>query len=122
MGKLRRMNRVGPAILRPCEKKVVRRGATGVSTNGVTANFMFFDRWTFGGLQLTYFYLPKSARMYLLPNLSKIIICAADPLVLTPVVRNQYACMYASMYVYIYIYIYIERERETYIYIYIYMS
>ncbi len=43
----------------------IRKGTNGVSTNGVTANFMFFDRGTFWVLPLTYFYLPKSARAYL---------------------------------------------------------
>ena len=41
-----------------------RKETNGVSTNGVTANFMFFDRGTFCVLLLTYFYLPKSARAY----------------------------------------------------------
>ena len=47
-----------------CESRKV---TSGVSTNGVTANLMFFDRGTFGVLPLTYFYLPKSARAYLFP-------------------------------------------------------
>ena len=54
----------------PMERRndaVIRRGTNGVSTNGVTANFMFFDRGTFGVLPLTYLYLPKSARAYLFP-------------------------------------------------------
>ena len=50
---------------------------------------MFFDRGTFWALPLTYLYLPKSARVYLSPNLSKFITFAAAPLVLTPFVRNQ---------------------------------
>ena len=36
----------------------------GVSTNGGTGKFMFFDRGTFWVLPLTYFYLPKSTRVY----------------------------------------------------------
>ena len=64
-------------------------GQNGVGTNGVTADFMFFDRGTFRVLRLTYFYLPKSARAHLFPNLSKFITFAAAPLVLTPFVRNQ---------------------------------
>ena len=48
--------------------KAARKGANGVSTNGVTANFVFFDRGTFGVLPLTYFHLPKSARAYLFPQ------------------------------------------------------
>ena len=35
-------------------------------------------------------YLPKSARAYFFPNLSKFITVAAAPLVLTPFVRNQF--------------------------------
>ena len=67
-----------------------RRGTNGVSTNEVTADFMFFDGGTFWVLPLTYFYLPKSARAYLFPNLSnKSITFAAAPLVLTPFVRNR---------------------------------
>ena len=41
-----------------------RRGTNRVSTNGVTANVIIFDRGTFWVLSLTYFYLPKSARAY----------------------------------------------------------
>ena len=37
-------------------------GRNGVSTHGVAANFMSFDRGTFWELPLTYFYIPKSAR------------------------------------------------------------
>ena len=36
-----------------------------ISTNGVTVNFMFFDRGTFWVLPLTYCYLPNSARAHL---------------------------------------------------------
>ena len=69
-----------------------RKGTTGVSTNGVTANVMFlFNRGTFRVLPLTYFYLPKSARAYLFPQSVKFITFAAAPLVLTPFVRNQQA-------------------------------
>ena len=49
-----------------------RKGTNGVSTNGVTANLMFFDRGTFWVVPLTYFYLPKSARAYLFPQHVKI--------------------------------------------------
>ena len=45
-----------------------RRGTNGVSTNWVAANFVFFDRGTFGVLPSTYFYLPGSARVYLFPQ------------------------------------------------------
>ena len=49
-----------------------RKGTNGLSTNGVTAIFMFFDRGTFWVLPLTYFCLPKSARAYLFPQSVKI--------------------------------------------------
>ena len=42
---------------------VIRKGTDGVSTNGVIANFVFFDRGTFWVLPLTYFCLPRSARV-----------------------------------------------------------
>ena len=62
------------------DKKENRKGTNTVSTNGVTANFMFFKRGTFWVLPLTYFYLPKGARAYLLfPNLSEAITFAATP-------------------------------------------
>ena len=48
----------------PSPAAVSRRGTNGVSTNGVTAIFMLFDRGTFWVLPLTYFYLPQSARTY----------------------------------------------------------
>ena len=66
-----------------------RKGTNGVSTNGVTANVIFFDRGTFLVLPLTYFYLPKSARAYLFPQFVKNITFAAAPLVLTSFARNQ---------------------------------
>ena len=49
-----------------------RKGTNEVSTNGVTANFMFFDRGPFGVLPLTYFEIPKSASAYLFPQSDKI--------------------------------------------------
>ena len=48
----------------PAEAPRSRKGTTGVSTNGVAASFMFFDTGTFWVLPLTYFYVPKSARVY----------------------------------------------------------
>ena len=69
------------------ERHRARKGTDGVSTN-VTANSMFLDRGTFWVIN---FYLPKSARAYLFPNLSKFITFAAASLVLTPLVRNQRA-------------------------------
>ena len=53
-----------------------RKGTNGVSTHGVTADFMLFDRGTFWVLPLSYFYLPQSARAYLFP----------------PFVKNHYFC------------------------------
>ena len=50
----------------------VRKEKNGVSTNGVTAIFVFFDRGTFWVLPLAYFYLPKSVRAYLFPQSVKI--------------------------------------------------
>ena len=38
------------------------KGQNGVSTNGVTANSVFFDGGTFWVSPLTYFYIPKNAR------------------------------------------------------------
>ena len=67
----------------------MRKGTNGVSTSEVTADFMLFDRGTFGVLPLTYFDLPKSARAYFFPNMSKSITFAAAPSVLTPFVRDQ---------------------------------
>ena len=69
-----------------------REGTNGVSTNGVTSIVMLFDKGTFAVLPLTYFYLPKSARVYLFPQSVKFITfnCSAAPLVLTPFVRNQF--------------------------------
>ena len=70
-----------PAVLRrPGPASGARKGTTGVSTNWVTASFMFLDGGTFGALPLTYLYLPKSARAYLfVTNLSKFITFAAAP-------------------------------------------
>ena len=53
-------------------RTALRKGTNGVSTNGVAANFIFFDRGTFWVLPLTNCYLPKSARAYLSPQSDKI--------------------------------------------------
>ena len=50
-----------------------RQGTNGVSADGVTVNFMFFDRGTFWLLPLTYFYVSKSASAYMFPQSVKII-------------------------------------------------
>ena len=57
-----------------------RKGTSGVSTNGVTANFMWFDRGTFWVLLLTYFYIPKSARACLFPSSVKISRLYSGPI------------------------------------------
>ena len=61
-----------------------RKGTNGVSTNGVTANLMFFDRGTFWVLPLTYFHLPKSARAYLFPQSVKIHYFCSRPISVDP--------------------------------------
>ena len=90
------------------ESYVFRKGTNGINTNGVTADFMFFDR------DLTYFHLPKSARAYLFPQSVKIVAFAAAPLVLTRFVPNH-------IYIYIYIYIHTYTHIHTYAYIYIHI-
>ena len=72
-----------------CGLALTRKGTNGVSINGVTANFMFFDRGTFRILPLIYVYIPKSARGYPFLQSVKFITFAVAPLVLTPFVRNQ---------------------------------
>ena len=87
---------IGPGpVGRPAVRlSQARKGANGISTNGVTTNFMFVDRGAFWVLPLTYFSLTKSARAYLFPQSVKIVTFAFAPLVLTPFVRNQQdACM-----------------------------
>ena len=53
-----------------------RKGQTGVSTNVVTANFMFWGG-TFGVLPSTYFYLSKVPGRTFFPNLSNFVTFAA---------------------------------------------
>ena len=62
-----------------------RKGRNGVSTNGVTATFMFFDRVNLWVLPLTYFYLPKSARVYLFPQSVKIHYFCSGPISVDPI-------------------------------------
>ena len=64
-----------------------RKGTNGVSANGVTANFMFFDGGTFWVPPLTSFYVPKSARVYLFPQSVEIHYFCSGPI--DPFVRNQ---------------------------------
>ena len=61
-----------PSLRLSAASIIVRKGTHGVSTNGVTANYMFFDRGIFGVLPWTYLYLPKSARAYLFPPICRI--------------------------------------------------
>ena len=51
-----------------CPCAALGEGTNGVSTGGVTASFDVFDGGTFWVLALTYFCLPKSARVYLFPQ------------------------------------------------------
>ena len=62
-----------------------------VSTNGVTANFMSFDRGTFWQLPLTYFYLPKSARAYLFPQSVKVYYFCSGPISVDPICQQPNA-------------------------------
>ena len=57
----------------------------GVSTNGATADFMFFDGGTFWVLPLSYFYLPKSAGAYLFPQSVKIHCFCSGPISVDPI-------------------------------------
>ena len=50
-------------------------------TNGVTANLSLFDRGTFWGTLVTYVIFPG---LTFFPNLTKLMIFALAPLVLTP--------------------------------------
>ena len=61
-----------------------RQGTNGVSTTGVTAQFMFFDR-DFWVLHLAYFYLPRSARAYLFPRSVKIHYFCSGPISVDPI-------------------------------------
>ena len=83
---------------RPSSSADVGKGTNGVSTNGVTAFLLLFDRWAFGVLPLIYLHLPKSAKAYLFPPIcQQHMIFAATPIVLTPFVRNQGRIVYYYM-------------------------
>ena len=56
-----------------------QKGTTGVSTNGPTANFTFFDRGTFWVLPLTYIYLPQVPGRAFFPYLANVITFAVAP-------------------------------------------
>ena len=66
------------------ERERGRKGTNGVSTNGVTAIFMFVDRGTFWALPLTCVYLPKSARAYLFPQSVTICYFCSGPISVDP--------------------------------------
>ena len=63
----------------------IRKGTTGVNTNGVVAAFKFVDGGTFCVLPLTYFYIPKSARVYLFPQSVKIHYFCSGPISVDPI-------------------------------------
>ena len=65
--------------------RIGRKGANGVSTNGVTANFSFFDRGAFWVLPLTYFCLTQSARAYIFPQSVKIHDLCSSPMSVDPI-------------------------------------
>ena len=71
-----------------------RKGTDGVSTNGVSANVVLFDRGSFWVLPLICFYIPKSARAYLFPqSVSFYYFCSGpisvDPICSQPRFRNR---------------------------------
>ena len=86
----------------------------GVSTDWVTANFMFLDRGTCWVLPLIYFYLPRSATAYLLPQSDQIHYFCGGPISVDPICpqpnNNQYTYIMIYTYIYIYIYIYMYRD------------
>ena len=81
----RRWSRSARTTARPRLARETRKGANGVGTDGVTANFMVFDRGTFRVLPLTCFYLPKSARAYLFPQSVKIHSFCSRPISVDPI-------------------------------------
>ena len=111
------VDRVIPNVGAPCP---ISSAATeqppkvtnGVSTNGVTANVVFFDRVTFRVLPLTYFYLPKSDRAYLFPKCQYSLLLQRlhqrrHHFVRDRNTNTEERGRTASMYMYIHIYIYI---------------
>ena len=71
--------------------RAARKGTTGVSTNGVTANFMLFARGTFWVLLLTFLYLPRSARAYLFLQSVKLHYFCSGPISVDPICPHQAA-------------------------------
>ena len=124
---------------------ITRKGTNGVSTTGVTANFVcFFDRGTFWALPLTCFYLPRSARACLFPQSVKLHSFRSGPISVDRICpqpmhdsfsknkkhRNNkqrttttlnYIHEQTIMYIYIYVYLFLSLSLYIYIYIYIYI-
>ena len=66
--------------------QTARKGTNGVSTNGVAANFMVFDRGAFLGTPVNLLlYSQKFQGVTFFPNLSKVITFAVAPLVFDPI-------------------------------------
>ena len=88
---------------------IARKGTNGVSTDGISADFMFFDRGTFWVLPLTYFYLPKSAWAYLFPQSVKAHYFCSGPISADPICPQasySYYCYYYDHHYYHYYYYY----------------
>ena len=64
---------------------VSRKGTSGASTNGVTANYFVFDRRTSWVLPLTYFYITKSARAYPFSQSVKTHYFCSGPISVDPI-------------------------------------
>ena len=78
-------NRAGWArAAREGPRRQTRKGTNGISTNGVTASFMFVDRGTSWVLPLTYVCLPQSARAHLSPICQKYYFCSG-PISVDPI-------------------------------------
>ena len=137
-----------PGIAEPA-CRLHRKGTNGVSTNEVTANFMFFDRGTFWVLPLTYFDLPKIARAYPFSPICQNSVLLRRPhecwhhlsatkdiiwlllllliwfiwlllLVYIYIYTHTYIYIYIYTYIYVYLYKNISLSLSIYIYIYIY--
>ena len=77
----------------------IRKGTNGGSTNGATADFVFFDRGFFGVLLLTCFYLPKSARAYPFPrSVKKYYFCSGPLLHCITSYSSYYTMSHAIIY------------------------
>ena len=105
-----------------------RKGANGVSANGVAAKVMFFDRGTFWVLPSAYFHLPRRASGASLEQLRARVRGLMTIYIYIYISLSLYiyiyicACTYTqSICIYIYIYMY-ECLCVLYIYIYIHLS